>query len=557
MSNLFFIVLKMSVTASYTVLAVLIVRLLLSRAPKKFSYAIWVVVLFRLLLPSSFESTVSFVHPQALPLAAVALPESTIHNTVRLASAPISETAGSVENNALNSAADIYAAAWLLGMAALIAYSIFSYLRLKKRLSTATLLSGNTYESDRIQTPFVLGLIAPRIYVPLRVGLQERDYILRHEQVHIRRLDYLIKPVAFLALSVHWFNPLIWLSYILMVRDMEMSCDESVMKGSSEDIRVNYSTSLLSLSARQSGLLSPLAFGESNVKARIRNVLNFRKPTFWVSVLSVLVVIFAAVGLTANPPQGVPLTALNGVLGTQVLESTEKIVVEVVDTGESKTFTNEQVVRDIIVYIERIRVGKKEMNKNRSGTRDENYKVYLYYDENAGPFTLNLSKDFSSVWVNNDVKPSFTYPIVNTPQVSKDFTILIQQSGSESPFGGVEGPTGIYGSTPDATYEAYKKAMLKRDYTTIALLSGKEAEPYGQAIWDTIKISEVNLLQKDVRDGKACYFLELTVDDPGTSAFEKGRVPRWMYLVQREGGWYVEGLMTGGEPEDDWWNTSE
>ena len=190
---------------------------------------------------------------------------------------------------------------WMLGIAVLLAYGVISYFRLKRRLATATLVNNNIYEADGIKTPFVLGLIKPRIYIPINLPGNELGYIIKHEETHIRRYDYIIKPIAFITLVMHWFNPLIWIAYFLMVKDMEMSCDESVMKQFSEDIRASYSNSLLSLSVKQSGLLSPLAFGESNVKSRIKNVLNYKKPAFWAIVVAIVAVAAVIVSLMANP----------------------------------------------------------------------------------------------------------------------------------------------------------------------------------------------------------------------------------------------------------------
>jgi bla regulator protein BlaR1 len=199
---------------------------------------------------------------------------------------------------------EIAAVIWLLGIAVILCYSIVSYFRLKIRLSTATLFKDNIFETDRIKTPFVLGFIRPKIFIPTGLAQKELDYILKHEQVHIKRKDYIIKPMAFLAVVLHWFNPLIWLCYFLMSKDMEMSCDESVIKQSREDIRASYSHSLLSLSAKQSGFLIPLAFGESNIKSRIKNVLNYKRPVFLGVFIAVILVLAVSVVLVTNPHEG-------------------------------------------------------------------------------------------------------------------------------------------------------------------------------------------------------------------------------------------------------------
>ncbi len=314
MSSMFITVLNMSLTASYSALAIILVRQLIRKAPKVFSYALWAVVLFRMVCPVSFESVLSL-----LPGQTRAIPQ----NMVSSQSPVIATGIGSIDNAVnrtvasslppVNPAASVNptgvlleagAAIWLLGIALLLCYGAVSYFRLKARLSTATIAGDNIYETDMIKTAFVMGFINPRIYVPTGLSKKELDYILKHEQTHIRRRDYIIKPVAYLAVIFHWFNPLMWLSYYFMVKDMEMSCDESVMRQTEEDIRENYSNSLLLLSIRQSGLISPLAFGESNVKSRIKNVLNYKRPAFWVVMVAAVVVTAVSIGLMTNPVDG-------------------------------------------------------------------------------------------------------------------------------------------------------------------------------------------------------------------------------------------------------------
>ncbi|MGI5859985.1 MAG: M56 family metallopeptidase [Tepidanaerobacteraceae bacterium] len=313
MSGLFITVLNMSLTASYVALVVIIIRMLLGKSPKIFSYVIWAVVWFRLVCPVSFESPLSLVpikSPIPYDITTSTNPmvrfglrsvDNVLNQSIK-SSVPTVNPAASV--NPMGVVMEIAAVIWLLGIAVILCYSIVSYFRLKIRLSTATLFKDNIFETDRIKTPFVLGFIRPKIFIPTGLAQKELDYILKHEQVHIKRKDYIIKPMAFLAVVLHWFNPLIWLCYFLMSKDMEMSCDESVIKQSREDIRASYSHSLLSLSAKQSGFLIPLAFGESNIKSRIKNVLNYKKPVFWIVFIAVVLVIVVSIALMANPLDG-------------------------------------------------------------------------------------------------------------------------------------------------------------------------------------------------------------------------------------------------------------
>lgn len=314
MINTFIAVLNMSLTASFVALAVMIVRLLLKKAPKVFSYALWILVLFRLICPFTIQSALSLipVKPQAIPKSIVYSQAPVINsgipfidNRVNVAiTNSVSQANPASSVSPIQTLMLVLACVWLVGIGVLLGYSLVSYYRLKYHLRTAIPVQGNIYETDRIKTAFVMGIISPKIYLPVGLSRMEFEYIVKHEQTHIKRFDYLIKPLAFIAVCVHWFNPVVWVSYIFAMGDMEMSCDESVIKGFGADIRADYSTSLLLLSAKRSGLLSPLAFGETGVKARIRNVLNYRKPAFWVSTAAVVAIIAAAVVLLPNVKNG-------------------------------------------------------------------------------------------------------------------------------------------------------------------------------------------------------------------------------------------------------------
>jgi beta-lactamase regulating signal transducer with metallopeptidase domain len=311
MSRLFLIVLNMSITGSFVALAVMIARLLLKRTPKIFSYALWALVLFRLICPFSFESAVSLIptNKEPIPQEIVYMQNPAINTGIKLIDNTVNnsiEESFLIVNQATNvntvgNTIEIYAIIWLFGITVLLCYGFITYFRLKQRLSIAILVRDNIYETDLIKTAFVIGFIKPKIIIPINMSENEFDYIIKHEETHIKRFDYIIKPVAFLALIIHWFNPIIWVSYYLMAKDMEMSCDESVVKNNKEDIRVNYSSSLLALSANQGGLLSPLAFGEGNVKSRIKNVLNYKKPSFWIMILAVIIIVFVLISFGTDP----------------------------------------------------------------------------------------------------------------------------------------------------------------------------------------------------------------------------------------------------------------
>lgn len=323
-SFLFTNVLNMSLTASYVILGVILIRLLLKKAPKVFSYALWVIVLVRLICPISFNTPFSILgllnleaHTQTHILKYI--PDDIGYEKTPEIRTGISSL-NTMVNESLPPAPEIasvnpiqiwlwgFSWIWLAGVLLLLTYALLSYVKMKKNLSTATLVSGNIYETDRIGTAFVCGLLHPKIYLPLAVEGSQKEYILIHEQIHIHRLDYLIKPLAFLALALHWFNPLVWLAFSLMSKDMEMSCDEGVLRRLSLESKESYSYALLSLSVEKSkwNALSPLAFGESHVKTRIKNVLHYKKPHFWGIVLGVFLVALSVVVLLTNPIKTAP-----------------------------------------------------------------------------------------------------------------------------------------------------------------------------------------------------------------------------------------------------------
>jgi len=324
MNAVFSTVLDMSLTASWVILAVLVIRLLLRKAPRKYSYALWSAAAFRLCCPVSFSSALSlFSLPlpapdirhsetvaqithtpvQVIPTAPVTpiIPTEPILPQLPVAAPVITPPAAAPAVNAAELWLTAATVLWCAGMAALLIYAAVSYVRLRRLLATAIRLEGNVYQAENIRSPFILGFLRPKIYIPYRLDADSLRYVLAHERTHLRRLDHMVKPLSFLLLTVHWFNPLVWLAFFLMSRDMEMSCDEAVLAHAG-NVRKAYSTTLLSFAAnRRFPAPSPLAFGETGVKSRIRNVLNWKKPAAWVTVIAVLVCAVALIACAADP----------------------------------------------------------------------------------------------------------------------------------------------------------------------------------------------------------------------------------------------------------------
>jgi len=403
MYRLIFKILNMSITATFIALAVIFLRLLLRKAPKWISYALWGVVLFRLVCPLSFSSEFSLlggIGAQSAESGVVSyIPENLVHTTapqVNMVFPGANETINrslpqgeeQLVADPLEAPAAMATCLWLLGVAAMLVYSVSSYVLLKRRLSDATLLEGNVFETDAITSPFVCGMIKPRIYLPVGLSESERGYVLLHERTHIRRRDYFVKAMAFLALSIHWFNPVMWLSFRLMCRDMEMSCDERVARELDMDGRAGYSAALASLATGRPILAgSPLAFGESGAKGRIRNILNYKKPACRVVVAAVIACAAAAVLLLANPMKTLELPEADAVqsIETEQFNEYESLgPVSITDRGDLETVlsalsgakkTLRQSVNDYPIQSNYLVI--------RLNLSEEHRTLFLYADGNA------------------------------------------------------------------------------------------------------------------------------------------------------------------------------
>lgn len=312
-TDLFFAVLNMSFTGSIVVLVVLLFRLLFKRAPKILSYLLWAVVLVRLAIPVSFFSTISLLPTNPKPFSSDMLYASSpqIHTGLPALdnavgnSLPAAHFYESI--NPMQVWAFLGTSLWAVGILVLLLYGLGSAAGLKKRLAGRILCKKNVYEVPGLETPFVLGLFRPKIYLPQGLQEAEKEYILLHEQLHIRRLDHVTRLLSFFVLCIHWFNPLVWVAFFLSGRDMEMACDEAVLRKRGTEIRGEYSRSLLSQAA--GGHLPgkmPLAFGKGQVKGRIENILSYKKPLTPVLLLGIAAVVFLSVCLLANPLRYAP-----------------------------------------------------------------------------------------------------------------------------------------------------------------------------------------------------------------------------------------------------------
>lgn len=317
----------MSVIASLVILIVLIARMLLKRAPKIFSYALWAVVLFRLLCPISFNLPISML-PNDITNADMMeqvfasyqnirsdqknnMTENDIANHINMDQLQDNSTSASDESYTSSNKAQIINTTvfsllpyiWLTGIVVMLVYSVISMIRLRRNLVGNIPLPSekNVFISDYIVSPFVVGIISPKIYLPSCLSEKELEYIILHEKHHIKRKDHWIKMIAFAALTIHWFNPLVWIAFVLASKDMEMSCDEAVLKELGSDISEAYSISLLNFAIGKGWIsAAPLAFGEGDTKSRIVNILRWKKPAKWTLIISCILCVSVIMGCTVN-----------------------------------------------------------------------------------------------------------------------------------------------------------------------------------------------------------------------------------------------------------------
>ena len=300
-----------NLTASIVIVFVICVRQFLKKAPKVFSYALWGIVLLRLLVPVSIESPMSFVPErtefssmvevnEVLPEIHFETPQDRADNEWYRENTPPGQPPAQVSR--VLTAQDYLTFLWLFGMAVMLMYSFVSYWKLRHKLKVVVPYRKGIFIADDIDSPFVMGIFRPKIYLPGSLEPWERTFIIAHERHHIRRGDHIFKALGFLALTIHWFNPFVWAAFVLAVRDMEMSCDEAVIRKLGEDVRADYSASLLNLSTGHRMFAgTPLAFGEGDPTGRVRNLSKWKKPAFWVVLICIIICSVMAVCLLTNP----------------------------------------------------------------------------------------------------------------------------------------------------------------------------------------------------------------------------------------------------------------
>lgn len=432
--------LNMSLTASIAIVLVILLRFVLKKAPKVISYALWGIVLFRLLCPVSIGSTFSVFNLFETPtedsgfITSVIeyVPTDIVHTEYPSVVVPVPGVSDAINEvlpqgeeqlraDPLEAPVSIATYVWMAGVLGMAIYSVMSYAQLRQKLRVVVPLRENIFIADDIKSPFVVGLFRPKIYLPCNLGEQEQEYIILHEKHHIKRLDHVVKALAFMALAIHWFNPLVWVAFILAGKDMEMSCDEAVIRQVGSDVRADYSASLLTLATGRRIIAgTPLAFGEGDTKGRIHNLSKWKKPAVWIVILSVILCVVLAVCLMTNPANGMHLYEIDDSRNySDLLQERESITL--------KSFGKETAVADmegLLKALDEVKVGRTAI-PSRSEDRDSSHQIIL-----DGRTYINFSWDYTRVWIDNRVKPTYTYMITNPLAVSQLFKIY--GDGNES-----------------------------------------------------------------------------------------------------------------------------
>ncbi|WP_310602749.1 M56 family metallopeptidase [Anaerosporobacter sp.] len=421
MGDIFIRLLNLSISTTWLIVVVLILRILLHKAPKSIHRFLWLLVGIRLILPFSIESVWSLI-PSAEPIKVemTSLPEEVQSNVLDNGYSLNPEQV--IENDTVfieskNNSNDtkqiivfVISIIWLGGVAVMLFYCLISVIVMKAKVKTAVYMRDNIWQCDNVQTPFILGVFKPQIYIPFHIKNQELKYIVAHENMHLKHLDHLIKPIAFLILSVYWFNPLIWLAYIMLCRDIELACDERVIGKMDSMDKKEYSETLLSCSiSRRSIAACPLAFGEVGVKARIKSILNYKKPKFWIVILAIIVCGIVGVCFLTNPKSKQEEVNLIDDKISAIAANMEEVFAFVSAWGEAFVNKNaEYIVSHTTKEVQ------KELEQKDLLTIGSDYYSFGY----SSPWPMEIEQGFHIETLDEDYAEIIYYAMTSDPHVT-------------------------------------------------------------------------------------------------------------------------------------------
>ncbi len=424
MEAVFLKLFNMSVTASFMIFAVVLLRVLLKKAPKALRPVLWALVGIRLICPFSLESAFSLIpSAQTIPDTVLSGPSFSVQTGFEGVDMRVNAELAdryfegvTVPTNTGLHITSLLSVIWVIGIFVLAVYAVFSFVRLRKQTAEAVPYRENIYLCDRIPSPFIFGIVKPRIFLPSSVKEADIPYVLAHERAHLKRHDHLWKPLGFVLLSIYWFNPLIWVAYILLCRDIELACDEKVIKAMGTEYKKLYADALINCSVSQKRISAcPVAFGETDVKNRIQSVLKYKKPAFWVILVAGLTCVAVAVCFL-TVPKGIRLKDLKKVDG-QISSVT------VITERGSYEITEQTSIVKVYNFLNEMRVSKTAISERRDEDRDKSNTVILHYtsaDTDGWDNSYFFNGDCTEVWLFDLTKPSLTHRVKN-PQAVRQF----------------------------------------------------------------------------------------------------------------------------------------
>ena len=439
MNNVFINLFNISIMASRLVFVIIIIRILFKKIPKAIYCILWGLVGLRLLLPFSIESTFSLIPSTNTIDTTIHTSRPTIQTGIEIIDNNVNNYISSnyfegvtVETNYFDNLINTLSIIWIIGIILMVLYSIYSYYKIYKQVQASILYKDNIYFCDDIDSPFILGIFNPKIYNPSYLDEKQMLYVLKHEQAHLKRKDHFYKPIGFTLLSIYWFNPILWIAYILLCRDIEAACDEKVIKDMNNASKKEYSETLFNCSVQRNMIMvCPLAFGEAGVKERIKTIINYKKPSFWIIVLSIILCIGISIGFLTNPKH----TGLIDINEPAIHITLFDNVSDVKLTNENIEISQPDEVNKIIDLLLDVRINRKEISLSRSEDRDKTNQIGLIYNNDLNHITyLNFSEDYLEVWIEDGVKPTFSYKVKNASIIEEIFntyeTNITNTSGS-------------------------------------------------------------------------------------------------------------------------------
>ena len=597
MDDVFLKLVNLSISASWLILAVLVLRVVLKKAPKWVTPLLWGVVALRLVCLFSIESALSLIpSAETIPSEIVTETREPVlyeQATLDIVTNPTLPSAAEVPVGVSRQQAqvdfNIYSVLWLAGMAALLVHALVSAGKLKRKLATAILLRDNIYESEFVDSPFVFGVVKPNIYLPMHMDEGTAAYVIAHERAHLARRDHWWKVLGYLVLALHWFNPLVWVAYILFCRDIELACDEKVVKGLDGAARADYSQALLSCAAPKRAVAAcPLAFGEGNIKTRVKSALHYRKPAFWVAAAAVLAVVIVAVCFLTNPRSDINAETLLGTSSGKITRVS--VAMEETSSGEEYRMSTPEI-KDLLSLLDAIeyeRLGSASVMQGcyarvYLGDRKEEYCELMLSEDGilANPIKGGKKAQLYELRSGGTVLKNYVKWCINRkdPTVPEDLFDQIDQLLCDMPLGEyVLGEVVFDDSAWETSYaETFDEGPADLRVGGACSLAGPHGASSGYyyrfSTWEEITLKKSNfdwlfrsgsgedwngtsaakLRRENVRAWRGTRTAE---DDNATAPLERylrwdelTAMDQWLLLQQKDGSLYlVMGYRSGGLP---------